>query len=177
MQCVLPANWGGIALQGATLQGRPQAHPRCLSGQWELLESTFLNPNGNWWNPQHFVAPAHCPDLPWVEAISELPFTSLSSNVFSSEVSTLVFGLLSCFGLNEALMSHDFLKVWKRTLGQKKEKAVRKKMYMEMSVVLSRITLLELFSVTTNKINVTPMSFLLANHYPHLSLSREHIRV
>lgn len=175
MQCTFPANWGDIALQEATLEGTLQTHPDCFSGLvgGRYQSPFFFNSDWNWWNPQHSVTPGHCPDIPWIENVSELPVTSLLP---SSEVSTWSWAY--CFTL--VWMGHYLLMIsWKhakRTQEQKKEKAVCKKMLMEMSVVLPRTTRLQLFSVTTNRINVMPVSFLLANHYLHLSQSTKHIR-
>lgn len=84
----------------------------------------FVNSDWNWWNPQHFVAPGHCPDIPWIENVSELPVTSLLP---SSEVSTWSWAY--CFTL--VWMGYYLLMIsWKhakRTQEQKKEKAVCKK--------------------------------------------------
>lgn len=106
----------------------------------------FSTSNQNWWNPQHFVAPDHGPNIPWVANIPHLPVTSLSPDIFSKDVSTLVPGLLLGFGLSETLTSRNFLKACKENAGKAAGISVHGR-----SVVLSRAALLSLFSVTTKQ--------------------------
>lgn len=124
-----------------------QTHSGLLLG-WsvETLLFFFSTSNQNWWNPQHFVAPDHGPNIPWVANIPHLPVTSLSPDIFSKDVSTLVPGLLLGFGLSETLTSLDFLKACKENAGKAAGVSVHGR-----SVVLSRAALLSLFSVTTKQ--------------------------